>query len=219
MHAGAEYLEPLLEQGAVLVRPQHVEDRAGGHRGVRHDHVGTRAVQRGDVPFQGCTADDLQFRPQAVTKDGEIDVQIVTVGGDDDGGSLVNAGPHERVAIRGASEDVMRILPAGPLIVLHDPIVDLALLQDLRRRAADPTRAKDQHRARRCLAPLAGHQLVVPAELRLRTREDEHRIGGYPSVRVQESGISPVPQPDHRHARDFPEPAFTQGFAFQERSR
>ena len=51
-----------------------------------------RAVQAWDVALERDPADDLDVGPQAATVDGQVDVHVVVVGGDDRRGGLLDAG-------------------------------------------------------------------------------------------------------------------------------
>lgn len=84
-----------------LVRGQQIDD-AVAHQGGQGKHlVRTGTVQAVDVSVQRGTAEDLGIRPQTAAVDGQIDVGVIVMGGDDDGARLADAGLFQNGKIRG----------------------------------------------------------------------------------------------------------------------
>lgn len=82
-----------------------LEKGAGGERGVGHDEVGPGAVQGGDVALVGGAGDDLEVRAYPPTKYREVNIGVVVVGGDNDGGGASEAGAAHDVEVGGVAED------------------------------------------------------------------------------------------------------------------
>jgi len=79
-----------------------------------HDQVGAGGVEDVDVPVEVGAADDLDVGPQPPAVDRQVDVHLVTVGGDEHRGGVGDAGPARDLVIGGAADD-------GVLEAFDDP--------------------------------------------------------------------------------------------------
>ena len=77
-----EDIQPLGDHQRVTAQ-KVVQDGVGPHRGEGEDEIGAGFVQDVNVALYRRSADNLNIRPQATAIDGQIDVHVVVVGGDD----------------------------------------------------------------------------------------------------------------------------------------
>jgi hypothetical protein len=80
----------------------------------------------------------LNVRPQLPAVDGQVDVGVVVVGGDDDRRGRFDAGPVERVDVGAASQDEAVVLFDQAPVSFDDPVGDALRLEGFR--GGRPTR-------------------------------------------------------------------------------
>ena len=178
-HVGFAHVETLCEHddaGTI----ERVENCGGAHRGIGQNKIGPGAVQGRDIAFSRGAGDDLEVGPELSAIEGEIDVGIIIVSGNDDGGRLFHAGPLEGGEIRGAPEDVVVFVgdPLGKL--LDDAVIDFTLGERAGGGAADAPATDDDDVADADMVD--AEELVIGGELLLRAGEEENGIGINPGV-------------------------------------
>lgn len=87
---------------------------------------------------RGGPADDLDIRPQAATINGQVNVQIVVMGGDENRWRLLNSGSNEGVEIRGVPDDILAVSFYDVGIAFYDPEEDAPFPESLRRGLPHP---------------------------------------------------------------------------------
>ena len=130
-----------------LIRPQKLENHPRSEGRIRHHQIGAGHVQFGDVALQNGAADNLYICAQLSAIECQVNVHVVTVGGDDDRFGRFDAGRLEGV-------DVGRVAQDGELVVwtvrtdralFHDPILNAVFGQGLGRNLTDPASSQNQH--------------------------------------------------------------------------
>jgi hypothetical protein len=113
------------------------------HRRVREHDVGTRPMQGRDVSLHRGPGQDLDVGAETPAVHGEVDVQVVVVRRDDDGGRLFDAGLLEDPEIRRVADHELAPVAHPLRHLLDDAIVDVAGRQGSRRRASDASSPQD----------------------------------------------------------------------------
>lgn len=105
-----------------LARGEQVDHGIGGHGGVGHDQACPGAVERGHVAVETGPADYLNIRPEFAAVNGQIDVQIVVMGSDDNRFGGVDAGLEQGFKIRGIPQNVAGVILGDvPGVAFYNP--------------------------------------------------------------------------------------------------
>lgn len=162
---------------------EQVHDGRGAKRAEGHHQVGAGAVEGVDIAIQGRPADDLDVGAQPAAVDGEIDVQVVIVGGDDDRRGFFDPGFNQGLEVARVALNKMAVPGGDPRFFFHHVEVHLAFFEGLGHSLAHPPAAQDHHRAfGPVLGAMASDYFVVAIELLGRARQNQD--GGFPHERL-----------------------------------
>ena len=173
-------------------------------------------MQGVDIAVQARAADDLRVGPQAAAIDGQVDVQVVVVGGDDDGRGLLDACFLQDLQVAGAALDVM-VVPGGDAgLFFHHPKIDAAGLEGIGHRLADAAAAQHHYRSFGGAFPGAEPDGAVEP-VQLGVCAGQHQDGGLADLRLggRDKELALLPDADHGNTGDLPQTAFGQGFPLQ----
>ena len=97
--------EESFDHGVDVPLFEMIEEHGGGSSCGREDKIGASAMERGDVIFVIASCEELDIRAQFSEVEGEIDVDIVVVSGDEDGRGVEEQGRFEEFVIGGVTDD------------------------------------------------------------------------------------------------------------------
>jgi hypothetical protein len=115
----------------------------------------------------------VDVRPEAAAVDGQIDVHVIVVRGDDHGGRLPDSGLLQDLQFRGVAADQLGRIDPRARLAFHDPVVDALLVQRFGDRSPYSPAADQQDRFVRGFVD--AEQFVVGIQLLARAGEDQDR--------------------------------------------
>ena len=213
-----EEIQSLRQKHRFLIH-QKIEDGVGAERGVGHDKVRSRAVQRGDIAVLAGAAQDLHVRTKTSQIFCEINIGGVIVRGNERSGGFFKPGLLQGVNVRRVAENKMFVLLAALFGPFDNQVGDVRFLKATGDGMADASAADNHDRVARHLADLIeGIHLVVGRHRGFRSGEHQNTGAIDDRFRSGNDEISPLPDARHGQAEGFADSAFGQCFADQRRA-
>ena len=168
-------------------------------------------MKRFHVPFLFRPGDDLDIRPQLAAVDREVDVHVVFMGRDDDGGRVHETGLLHGLYIRRVAQYVVLLIPDPVGLLLDDPVVQPSLHERAPRGPSHASSADDDDG--RIGYVVDGEQLIVGRDLAFRPQEHQDHPFGQRRIGRDHVEPPPLPHADDRDAGQFAKTRLAQGLA------